>query len=105
MATLPESPLEVILRESSSKTPKPTLVSRKRIPPQPDLVFNEADVKSSSLNVLGLTIDSGLTWKEHIYGIAAVTSQKLGFLFGVWSYFSCEQSLALYESLVRPYMK
>jgi len=29
-----------------------------------------------------------LTWKEHIHGIAAVSSRKLGFFFGVWSYFS-----------------
>jgi hypothetical protein len=72
------------------------VVSRKRIPPQPALVFNGADVKcSSSLNVLGLTIDSRLTWKEHIHGIAAVASRKLGFLFGVRSYFSPTQLLAL----------
>ena len=59
---------------------------------------------SLSLNVLELTIDSGLTWKEHIYGIAAVASQKLGFLFGVRSYFSPTQLLALYKSLVRPHL-
>ena len=64
-----------------------------------DLVFSGADVKcSSSLNWLELTIDSGLIWKEHIHGIAAVASRKLGFLFGVRSYFSFTQLLALYKS-------
>ena len=60
---------------------------------------------SSSLNVLGLTIDSRLTWKEHIHGIAAVASRKLGFLFGVRSYFSSTQLLALHKSLVRPHLE
>ena len=65
------------------------VVSRKRIPPQPASVFNGADVKCSlSVNMLGFTIDSRLTWKEHIHGIAAVVSRKLGFLFGVQSYLS-----------------
>ena len=82
------------------------VVSRKVIPPQPDLVFNGTAVKcSSSLNVLGLIIYSGLTWKEHINGIAAVASQKLGFLFGVRSYFSITQLLALHKSLVRPHLE
>ena len=60
---------------------------------------------SSSLNVLGLTIDSRLTWKEHIHGIAAVASQKLGFLFAVRSYSSSTLLLALYKSLVRPHLE
>jgi len=55
--------------------------------------------------VLGLTIDSRLTWKEHIHGITAVASRKLGFLFGVRSYFSSTQLLALYKSLVRPHLE
>jgi len=55
--------------------------------------------------VLGLTIDNRLTWKEHIHDIAAVAFRKLGFLFGVWSYFSSTQLLALYKSLVRPYLE
>ena len=52
--------------------------------------------------IQGLTIDSGLTWNEHIHGIAAVASRKLGFLFGVRSYWF---GLALYKSLVRPHLE
>ena len=83
-------------------------VSRKKILPQLALVFNGADVKcSSSLNVLGLTIDSHLTWRERywVHGIAALASQKLGFLFDVRSYFSSTQLLALYKSLARPHLE
>ena len=82
------------------------VVSGKRIPLPPALVFNGADVKCfSSLNVLGLTIDSRLNWKEHIHGLAAVASRKLGFLFGVWSYFSSTQLLAFYKSFVRSHLE
>ena len=82
------------------------VVYRKSVLPRPDLIFNGAHIKcSSSWNVLGLTIDSSFTWKEHIHGITAVASRKVGLIISVRSYFSSTQPLELYKSLFRPHME
>ena len=57
---------------------------------------------SNSINALGLTISSNLSWKPHIQTLARSASQKLGMLYRCRNYFSPEQLLRLYKGFIRP---
>merc|ERR1712237_80106 len=59
----------------------------------------------SSINILGININTNLSWRPHILEIAKAASKKLGVLFRCRAYFSSEQLLQLYKGLIRPCME
>ena len=60
---------------------KAMTISRKRNPTRLDLLFGSTTLaEKDSLEILGATIDSKLTWAKHISNIASRAGQKLGAL-------------------------
>merc|ERR1712030_25780 len=65
--------------------------------------FNDSTItNSNNLNILGLNINSKLSWKPHINQLAKAASQKLGILYRCRPFFTCEQLLRIYKGLIRP---
>merc|ERR1711984_31769 len=65
--------------------------------------FNDSTIaNSNSLNILGLNINSKLSWKPHINQLAKAASQKLGILYRCRPFFTCEQLPRIYKGLIRP---
>ena len=70
------------------------------------VTFNNVEIEPlDSVNILGLEINSRLSWRDHIIGLAKSASKKLGILFRCHRYFSSEQLLQIYVGLVRPCME
>merc|ERR1712105_377636 len=71
-----------------------------------DIHFENIEIEPlSSINILGLNVNSNLSWRPHIMEMAKSASKKLGVLFRCRSYFSSEQLLRLYKGLIRPCME
>lgn len=60
---------------------------------------------SNSIDLLGLKIDSSLSWGEHIKVIAKKASSRLSCLYRARSYFTSTQINILYKAQVRPVME
>ena len=60
---------------------------------------------SNSLSLLGVSMSSNLSWKNHIHQVAKNASRRLGILFRARQYFTATQLLILYKSQVRPVME
>ena len=54
------------------------------------------------IDLLGLNIDSSLSWNAHIKNVAGTASCKLGILFSAKRLFTPTQRFTLYKSQVRP---
>ena len=79
------------------------LMSLSNLPDDPQIVFKNTVIgPTSTMNLLGLTVSSNLSWKPHIQQIAKSASAKLGILFRCRPYFTCEQLLRIYKGLIRP---
>jgi len=79
------------------------LISKKRKAPVNDLKFMDNPLPmSNSMGILGLNISRSLSWRDHIITTCKKASQKLSFLFRSRKYFSSNQILLLYKTLIRP---
>ena len=88
---------------NASKTQFLHLSTRHNLPEDYPLFFNDTQLKpSSSLNILGVSFSSDLSWKDHITTLAKTASQKLGVLNRLRRFFTPAQFLALYRGTVRP---
>ena len=71
-----------------------------------DINFENSEIQPlSSINILGVNVNSNLSWRLHILEMAKSASRKLGVLFRCRAYFSSEQLLQLYKGLIRPCME
>ena len=52
--------------------------------------------------MLGVTLDSDLSWNDHIISVAKAAACKLGFLFRTKRFFTPTQLLTLYKAQIRP---
>jgi len=78
-------------------------ISLSILPTIPEIQFENAIIQpSNSIDMLGLTISSNLSWQPHIHNLARSASQKLGMLYRCRSYFTPEQLLRLYKGFIRP---
>ncbi|MEL6606597.1 MAG: reverse transcriptase domain-containing protein, partial [Cyanobacteria bacterium J06614_10] len=61
------------------------------------IIFENTEIEPlSSINILGLNVNSKLSWRSHIEGLAKSASRKLGVLFRCRSFFSSSELLHLY---------
>ena len=60
---------------------------------------------SNEVNILGLTIDAGMTWKTHIQNLTQAASAKIAILFRCRPFFSSSDLLRIYKGLIRPCME
>ena len=79
------------------------LMSLSNLADDPQVIFKNTVIRpTKTLNLLGLTISSNLSWKPHLQQIAKSASAKLGILFRCRPFFTCEQLLKIYKGLIRP---
>ena len=91
------------LVQFNSKKTQFLSISLKQTSPNYQIPFEGSLIEpEDSVNILGLTITSTLSWKPHILSIAKRASKKLGILFRFQKYFTSAQLLKLYKSLIRP---
>ena len=57
---------------------------------------------SNTINIIGVNIDSNLSWHHHISNIARAASKRLGALFTLKQHFTPNQRLKIYCGTVRP---
>jgi hypothetical protein len=78
-------------------------VSRARSSPDFNVEFGADTLDlSDSVNILGLTFNSSMSWFSHISNLARSASKKISALFKVRQYFTDEQLLAIYKGYIRP---
>ena len=79
------------------------IISLSKISDDLQINFKNSDITPSpTFHLLGLTIASNLYWKPHVQQIAKSASAKLGILFRCRPFFTCEQLLRIYKSLILP---
>ena len=67
------------------------------------IIIEDSEVPPlNSVNILGLQISSGLSWKDHIVQIAKSASKKLGVLFRCKQYFNSAQLFKLHAGFICP---
>ena len=67
------------------------------------IVFEDSEIPSlNSLNILGLQISSGLSWRDDIVQIAKSALKKLGVLFWCKQYFNSTQLFKMYHGFICP---
>jgi len=72
----------------------------------PQITFNDTNISPSpSIEILGITLTSTLSWTPQITSIAKAASRKLGLLYRAKHYFSDEQLVTIYKSHVRSQME
>ena len=72
-------------------------------PSYPEIFFNENNIQPlESFSILGVNINSRLSWKSHIVEISKAASKKLGVLFRCKSFFSSEQRYQLVKTTILP---
>merc|ERR1712121_209 len=78
-------------------------ISLSNLPSKYSINFEDVEIAPlTSINVLGLEINSNLSWRNHIESMAKSASKKLGVLFRCRSFFSSAELLQLYVGLIRP---
>ena len=78
-------------------------ISLSNLPSNYSINFEDVEIAPlTSINVLGLEINSNLSWRNHIESMAKSASKKLGVLFRCRSFFSSAELLQLYVGLIRP---
>ena len=81
-------------------------ISRKRNPTRLDLQFGSTTLTEvNELEILGVTIDSKLTWKKHVSNIASRAGQKLGALRRVANKLDKRGRATVYKAQVRSVME
>ena len=85
---------------------KAMTISRKRNPTRLDLWFGSTNlVEKDELEILGVTIDSKLTWTKHVSNIASRAGQKLGALRRVAHKLDRRGRATVYKAQVRSVME
>ena len=85
---------------------KTMVLSRKRTPSKLDLYFGDCRLPIvNDLDILGVTIDSKLTWSKHLSTISTRAGQKLGALRKVANKLDSEGRATVYKSQVRSVME
>ena len=85
---------------------KTMVISRKRTPSQLELYFGDCKLPSADkLEILGVTIDSKLTWSKHISAVSTRAGQKLGALRKVANKLTALGRSTVYKSQVRSVME
>ena len=85
---------------------KAMTISRKRNPSTLDLYFGDCKlVEKDELDILGVTVDSKLTWVKHISKTTARAGQKLGALRRVANKLDVKGKATVYKAQVRSVME
>ena len=91
-----------LVKLNTSKTQLLTL-SLSNTPSNYPIIFKDSKIPPlNSINILGLQISSGLSWRDHIVQIAKSASKKLGVLFRCKQCFNSAQLFKLYTGFTRP---
>jgi len=81
-------------------------ISLSKTPPNFQITFEETTLEpSDNINILGLNINTELSWKPHITMIAKSASKKLGALFRLRRHFNSHQLLQIFKTSIRPCME
>ena len=68
-------------------------------------IFDDSEIPPrNSINVLGIQISSGLSWRDHIVQITKSASKKLGVLFQCKQYFNSARLFKRYTGLEEHYI-
>ena len=79
------------------------IVSLSSLPVDAAITFQDSIIQpTSSINMLGVQINSSLSWREHIVQISKTASKQMGILFRCRPFFTSEQLLQVYKGLIRP---
>ena len=74
--------------------------------PTPALTFNDTIIaEQSSLQLLGVSFDSPLSYRRHIHNIAVRANQRLGQLKKASPFLDCSSRDRVYKAFVRPIME
>ena len=85
---------------------KAMTISRKRNPSTLDLYFGDCKLaQKEELSILGVTVDSKLTWGKHISNTTARAGQKLGALRRVANKLDVKGKSTVYKAQVRSVME
>ena len=85
---------------------KAMTISRKRTPTRLDLLFGNTKLtEKEELEILGVTIDSKLTWTKHISNISSRAGQRLGALRRVANKLDTRSRATVYKAQVRSVME
>ncbi|XP_071823189.1 uncharacterized protein [Apostichopus japonicus] len=90
----------------SGSVTKALTISRKRNPTKLDLMFGNTKLaEKEELEILGVTIDSKLTWAKHISKVSSRAGQKLGSLRKVANKLDIRGRATVYKAQVRSVME
>ena len=96
------------MKLNASKT-KTLLVSRSRtlVPPHPSLfIGNDKLAESESLTILGVTLDSHLTFQQHLINMSASAARKLGIVRKASHIYDCEKTnFTCFRSFILPLLE
>ena len=85
---------------------KALTISRRRNPTRLDLLFGSTKLaEKEELEILGVTIDSKLTWTKHISNITSRAGQKLGALRRIANKLNVGSRATVYKAQVRSVME
>ena len=70
------------------------------------IVFNDVMIpKSDNIDILGVTLNTNLSWTSYVKTVAKNASKKLGLMYRVREFFTDEQLALIYKSHVRSQME
>ena len=79
------------------------LISRRVDRNHPDISFDSNSLKcSDKISMLGVTLDSDLSWNDHVTTTAKAAACKLGLLFRSRRYFTPSSLLTLFKAQIPP---
>ena len=103
LASISEWGRENLVNFNASKTQFLHITNRRNSPNSYPITFNSCQLQpSQTINILGVTFSSDLTWKDHITNLAKLGSRRLGALRRLSGFFNPSQLLSVYRGLVRP---
>ena len=96
------SKLTINVKKTRSMRIKPTNV---QVNLNLDLYIHEAKLDVvNSFEYLGIHVDNCLVMNNHVNSVYKKCMTKLGMLYKIRSFISCETALLIYKTMIRPYM-